>query len=132
MSGPQPLALIVEDHGELADVFQMAFQEAGYGTQVATDGHEALARLEQVVPAVLALDLQLPLVSGGDVLRRLRGDRRLDGMRVILVTAEPHLAREVQELADLVLLKPVSFNQLRDLASRLRPGDGDGVSLGSE
>ncbi|HSM54626.1 MAG TPA: response regulator [Candidatus Sulfomarinibacteraceae bacterium] len=126
MSGQQPLALIVEDHGELADVFQMAFREAGYETEVAKDGWQALARLETVVPDVIALDLQLPLVSGGDVLRRLRGDDRLDAMRVILVTAEPHLAREVQELADLVLLKPVSFNQLRDLASRLRPGATDG------
>jgi hypothetical protein len=38
---------------------------------------------------------------------------------VIIATADPRMAEVLQEEADLVLLKPIGFGQLRDLASRL-------------
>jgi hypothetical protein len=40
---------------------------------------------------------------------------------VVIATADPQMADELQDRSDLVLLKPVSFNQLRDLAARLAP-----------
>ena len=119
----KPLALIIEDDFDAAIIFEEALQAAGFETEHISDGHIALERLSQTTPAMIALDLHLPHVSGKDILHRIRADERLANTRVMLVTADSHLAETLRNKANLVLLKPISFSQLRDLASRLRPPD---------
>jgi DNA-binding response OmpR family regulator len=119
----KPLALIVEDDQKQATIFAQALRMAEFETEVIRDGNEALNRLASVVPAVVVLDLHLPQVGGKDILQEIRADSRLDNTRVILATADALLADSLQSEADLVLLKPISFGQLRDLAKRLRPAD---------
>jgi CheY-like chemotaxis protein len=53
-------------------------------------------------------------------LRQIRADARLAGTRVIIATADPLMAQTLNDAADLVLIKPISFSQLRDLAKQLR------------
>ena len=65
------------------------------------------------------LDLHLPHVSGPDILRHIRVDARLTETRVIVATAHARIAESIRREADLVLLKPISFSQLRDLAAIL-------------
>lgn len=65
------------------------------------------------------LDLRLPRVPGPDILRQIRADARLAETRVIIASAHPHIAEDIRKEADLVLLKPISFSQLRDLAAIL-------------
>lgn len=119
----KPLALIVEDDQKQATIFAQALRMAEFETEVIRDGNEALSRLAAVAPAVVVLDLHLPQVGGKDILQQIRADSRLDNTRVILATADALLADSLQLEADLVLLKPISFGQLRDLAKRLRPDD---------
>lgn len=116
-----PLALIIEDDKKQATIFSQALQMADFDTEVISDGHAGIARLAQVVPAIVVLDLHLPYLSGKDILRNIRADERLQNTRVILATADALLAQSLNSDADLVLLKPISFNQLRDLAQRLYP-----------
>ena len=71
------------------------------------------------MPDVVVLDLHLPRVAGMDILHQIRADERLTGTRVIVATAHPRMAESLRDEADLVLLKPISFSQLRDLASIL-------------
>ena len=118
-----PLALIVEDDPDLAMIFANALQDAAFETETIRDGQTALARLANTTPAIVVLDLHLPYISGPDILQQIRADARLAETRVILATADPVMADTLQEEADLVLLKPVSFDQLRDLAMRLYPRD---------
>ncbi len=115
------LALIIEDDKKLAEIFAQALKAAGYQTEGIQDGQEALERLTEITPAVVVLDLHLPRVSGKDILRQIRADARLAKTRVMLATADPLMAETLRDTADLVLLKPISFNQLRDLAARLHP-----------
>ena len=117
----KPLALIIEDDRQQAIIFDQALRMAGFETRVIQDGKAALERLAVVVPALVVLDLHLPYVSGADILRQIRADERLAETRVILATADPLMAEPLQSESDLVLLKPISFGQLRDLATRLRP-----------
>lgn len=119
MSGAQ--ALIIEDYEDTAVVFANALREAGFEAEILRAGDEAIARLAGPPPAVVILDLDLPRISGVEILHRIRADERLEGTNVIVATAFPDLAADVEEEADLVLIKPVSFSQLRDLVSRLRP-----------
>ncbi len=114
----KPLALVIEDNEDQSWVFATALQQAGYATEAVRDGLTALKRLSELTPNIVVLDLHLPQISGEDLLRKIRGDRRLANMRVILATADALKAEELQSQADLVLLKPISFTQLSLLAGR--------------
>lgn len=114
----RPLAVVVEDHGGTADLFVKALEAAGFATVVIADGRQALAQLPSLRPALITLDLKLPYVPGEQVLREIRANEGLAKARVVLVTAEQQLASHLEEDVDLILLKPVPFDQLRELASR--------------
>jgi CheY-like chemotaxis protein len=114
-----PFVLIVEDDEMLAEVFSLALQAGDFEIARAKDGPAALAWLAETAPDLVILDLHLPRISGPEILARIRADERLAQTKVILTTADYRLADTLRERADLVLLKPVSPDQLRTLASRL-------------
>jgi len=99
----------------------MALNKAGYSTESIHNGKDAQKRLKEVVPHVVILDLHLPDIDGNIILGQIRNDKRLSKANVILATADAVFAEALQSQAELVLLKPVSFSQLSDLASRFNP-----------
>ncbi len=113
------LGLIIEDDDDLSVIFSEALQAAGFKTEIIQSGDQALARLAVTTPDVVVLDLHLPRVAGMDILHQIRADARLVKTRVIVATAHPRMAESLRDEADLVLLKPISFSQLRDLAAIL-------------
>ncbi len=118
----KPFALIIEDDEMLATIFEQALVMADYDTEVIRDGRQATTRLlEGTVPDVITLDLHLPYVSGEDLLKQIRADSRFDQTKVIIATADARMGEYLDKKADLVLIKPIRFSQLRDLAARLRP-----------
>ena len=125
------LAFIVEDHLDAATIFSEALRAAGFKTEVIQSGDVAMERLSETVPNMVILDLNLPQVSGTEILAHIRSDDRLAETCVIVATAHPQLADGVQGEADLVLLKPISFTQLRSLAARLSSSHASGAEPGS-
>ena len=123
IAGKLPFALIIEDDEDLVDIFASALENAEYETETVQDGNKALQRLSETEPAIVVLDLHLPHVSGEKILRYIRGEERLAQTRIMLATADPLLAERLRSEVDLVLIKPISFSQLRDLSARLRPPD---------
>lgn len=117
----KPLALVIEDDVDLANIFAEALQAADFDTEIIAAGDVALNRLKTVVPLVVVLDLHLPRVSGMEILPQIRSDARLAKTRVIVASADPVMADSMADIADLVLIKPISFGQLRDMAARLKP-----------
>ena len=115
----KPLALIIEDNQDQNLVFTTAMNQAGFETESILEGYAAQVRLTEVVPALVVLDLHIPGVNGETLLRQIRSDKRLAGVRVMLATADASLAKDLQSQADLVLLKPISFAQLSQLGHRL-------------
>lgn len=115
-----PLALIIEDDLPHANLFSEALQKAGFNTEVIRDGQAAITRLAEIMPALVVLDLHLPHISGEDILNYIRRDDRLVKTRVVLASADPQMASVMREKADLVLIKPISYFQLKQLAIRLR------------
>ena len=111
------MALIVEDDEDAASIFARALQDAGFESEIVRAGDEALTWLARLAPGVVILDLELPRVLGEDVLHQIRADARLTKTCVIVATAYPDLAAGLKDEADLVLIKPVGYGQLRDLAT---------------
>lgn len=119
----KPFALIIEDHLATAEFFATALSESGYETEIIRSGQAAIDRLPDVVPDLIILDLNLPHVHGAEILKAVRRDERLADTRVIVATTHWQGAEQVEKDADLVILKPIGFEQLRDLASRFLPKD---------
>ena len=117
----KPLALIIEDNIDLAAILASSLQAIGFEVETIHDGGKALARLAEIVPTLVVLDLHLPHLSGTNALRQIQSDRRLLETRVVIATADAAMADELRDKADLVLLKPLSISQIRDLATRLVP-----------
>ena len=115
----KPIAFIIEDDPQLSQIFTLTLSEL-FEIEAITDGTQALARLANVVPKLIVLDINLPGASGAQILNSIRADTRFDSTRVILATANPRQADELRDKADIVLLKPVSIVQLRDFAERMK------------
>ena len=117
---PKPFVLIVEDERDIAALFRHLMDVAGYRTEIAANGTLALERLSIIQPDIVLLDLSLPRTSGDVVLQQMRADKRLQDIPVIVVTAHYELARQLAVEPDLLILKPVSSQQLISLVERLR------------
>lgn len=114
-------ALVVEDDPLVAELFQRALQDAGYQAEVMDNGHKAQAHLIFTSPDLVVIDVHLPSLSGGILLRQVRGQQRLWHTRIIVVTGDPVAAKEFEPLADEVLVKPVGYEELRRLAEQFIP-----------
>lgn len=114
----KPVALIIEDDLEIAKILSISLKNE-FEVEILTDGSAAITRLAQVVPLLIVLDLHLPVVSGMDILAHIRSDARFNGTKIIVCTADALRAEEMRGQVDLVLLKPVSPVQLRELAFRM-------------
>jgi CheY-like chemotaxis protein len=113
------IAWVIEDDSLSGDIFSLALREAHYETLVVRDGLEALERLHHTAPDLIILDIHLPGISGEVLLDYIRDTPHLAKTRVIVLTADPAMVDSIGDKADLALIKPVGFNQLKDLASRI-------------
>ncbi|NUM49013.1 MAG: response regulator [Anaerolineales bacterium] len=114
-----PLAFVIEDDRNLSFAYAEAVEDAGYQTKIFRDGSEGLENLKASVPSLLVLDLNLPGVHGLDILKYVRADERFKNSRIIITTADDRTATTLYGQADIVLVKPIGYSQLRDLAARL-------------
>jgi DNA-binding response OmpR family regulator len=120
----KPVALIVEDDRDVVALFRHVLDIAGYHTEIVLNGKEAMERLEASQPNIVLLDLQLPGMSGVDILTRMRANDRLQNTPVIVITAFPVYAASLPVEPDLLLYKPVDINQLSNLVQRLQATQG--------
>jgi DNA-binding response OmpR family regulator len=111
--------LIIEDDPKLNEIIAITLK-ADFEIETCTNGNTGLNRLSEIIPDIVILDLNLPGASGKEILNKIRADQRLSKTRVILTTADERLAETLTDDADIVLLKPVSPVQLRELTLRLR------------
>jgi CheY-like chemotaxis protein len=120
----KPIALIVEDDRDIVALFRHVLDVAGYQTEIVLDGKDAMDRLEVMRPNIVLLDLQLPRLSGVEILKRMRDDERLMRVPVVVITAYAPYADSLPVEPDLLLLKPVDINQLSSLVQRLQATQG--------
>lgn len=117
------LALIIEDDEDLASIFATAMRSVGFEVEHVADGRMAQSRLKSgPAPYLILLDMHLPHISGADLLTNvIRKDPRFADTIVIITTADARMGEAYTEQVDFVMIKPISFVQLRDLTSRLKP-----------
>jgi two-component system phosphate regulon response regulator PhoB len=107
--------LIVDDERDLASVIDFNLRQAGFETQCAFTGADALAQLRRRVPDLVLLDLMLPDVGGTEICRQLKADPRTRHVPVVMLTARSDEVDRVVgfELgADDYVTKPFSAREL--------------------
>jgi CheY-like chemotaxis protein len=125
----KPFALIVEDNRDIVALFQHVLDLAGYQTEIVMDGKEAMARIAARPPDIVLLDLQLPGMTGLDILKHMRTSERLSSIPIVVVTAFQNYTTGLPYQPDLVLLKPVNIHQLSNLVQKLQPTRGPAREL---
>jgi DNA-binding NtrC family response regulator len=108
-----PLVLIADDDPEILRILRLGLVSKGYDVVTAQNGQAALTMLEQQDPQLVFLDIEMPKVSGIDVLRRIRQDR--PALPVVIMTAHATIARAVEAMkegATEFLTKPFKIDQM--------------------
>lgn len=115
----KPFALIIEDERDIAALFRHVMDLLGFQTEIVSHGQTAIERIAGSQPDIVLLDLNLPGVSGGRILEIIRKEKRLRHTKVVVITGHAHVVGGLSVQPDLVLLKPVSIEQLTNLVSRI-------------
>lgn len=105
--------LIAEDDAPLATFIAKAFNSEDHTTEIAASGDDALERLQKGAYDLLILDLNLPVISGSEVLAKVRGNDA--DIPILILTASGEVGERVACLdagADDYLTKPFSFSEL--------------------
>ena len=106
-----PRILVVDDHHRLRETLRLVLEDAGYCVTKARDGQQALASIDADRPDLVLSDLQMPAMTGGELLYCLR--RRAPGLRVVLMSADPRVvALGEHQGADATLVKPFDHEAL--------------------
>jgi len=78
--------LVIEDNLAFRDLLRLHLRQAGHTVQIAEDPEEGLRSLLDTPPDLILLDLDLPYLSGFEVLEALRSDPASQKIPVIIVT----------------------------------------------
>lgn len=133
-AGAAPVILLVEDNPRDEELALLALERShiANGVVVAHDGVEALDYLFGTgehadrdtgqLPQVVLLDLNLPRLSGLDVLERVRADQRTQYLPVVILTSsdeETDLLRSYKLHVNSYIRKPLDFSQFQDAVQQL-------------
>lgn len=97
--------LVVDDEPGYVDLLRDMLVSKGYVVPTAYDGREAIAKVESEKPDLIILDIKMPKISGYEVCRLLRDDKRFKDIPVIMLTA----LRELEDVKTGMSLGAVSF-----------------------
>ena len=121
-NGAQLTVMVVEDFEDNRFMMRRLLEMSGYRVVEATNGQEAVetARLER--PDLILMDLSLPLLDGLAATRRIREQAELRDVPIVAVSAHDTADFHADALAagcNEYVTKPIDFDQLEDLLSRL-------------
>ena len=112
--------LLLVDDSEAVLAFEKAALSGHYAISTAMTGKEALAKIPQLDPAAILLDLSMPEMDGDEVLARLQADAQLKRIPVIIVSSEKQRAEGcLRAGAKAFLAKPVRAPDLLPLVERV-------------
>jgi len=113
-----PLILVVDDSITVRRVTQRLLKREGYRVALASDGLDALEKLQEEKPTVVLSDIEMPRMDGFDLARNIRADAQLRDLPIIMITsriAGKHREHAKELGVDHYLGKPYSEDELLGL-----------------
>jgi len=110
-------ALVVDDSITVRRVTQRFLERNGMRVMTAKDGIDALSILQEHMPDVILLDIEMPRMDGYELASQVRADGRLQDIPIVMITSrvgEKHRARAIEIGVNDYLGKPYQENELLD------------------
>lgn len=107
--------LVVDDIADNVEILRMRLTALGYEVIEASDGEQALAKVAETLPDLVLLDIMMPKIDGLEVVRRIKADKTLPFIPVVMVTAKATPKDVVAGLdagGDDYLTKPIDHGAL--------------------
>jgi CheY-like chemotaxis protein len=120
MAAQGPTVLVIDDNEGLVTLLQRYLTDQACQVVAATDGIAGLSLAQELRPDAIVLDVMMPATHGWEVLQRLRADKRLSSIPVIIcsVINNPDLAQALG--ASMFLAKPVRQDDILSALSHLQ------------
>jgi two-component system alkaline phosphatase synthesis response regulator PhoP len=87
--------LLVDDESDFLDPIAFWLEAKGYSVRTSSNGQEALKLIEEEVPDIILLDVNMPIMDGVETLKRIRADH--ETLPIIMITAELEKISVLQE-----------------------------------
>ena len=103
--------LVVEDDSTLRAVIRLVLEREGYQISEAQNGRAALTAMAGEMPDVAVVDLKMPVMDGGELIKHMRADARLAAIPIVLLSG---FGENIDggHAADVVLAKPFEPQRL--------------------
>ncbi|MDB4934283.1 MAG: transcriptional regulator [Labilithrix sp.] len=104
-----PLVLVVDDYEDTREMYASSLADAGYRVEQAANGQEALDAIARSKPALVLMDLSMPVLDGWEATKRIKSDASTSDVVVVAISGQgtdSGLRRATQAGADAVLTKP--------------------------
>jgi len=111
--------LVVDDEPSVLDTIGLILESEGYQVRTASNGVEALAEIEREAPALVLLDIMMPVMNGYELLDRLRAE----GQRVpvVFISAAARAKEAAARFSVPFVAKPFDIDKLLAAVSRVIP-----------
>ncbi len=111
--------LICDDEEGIVEIMTIVLEGKGYQTKALSNAKHIFSTIEKWQPELIFIDLWMPEISGDEVVRELKKNKKTANIPVIIVTAN----KDSQKIADGVgadnyISKPFDIAELEDMASK--------------
>ena len=118
--------LIVDDDPNIRELISVNLQSAGYSVITASNGNDAMEKINAQVPELIILDIMMPEIDGWELCKWIRDDPRMESVKILMLTAkgtdrDKLIGREIFK-ADEYMTKPFEIELLQQTVSRLLYG----------
>ncbi len=130
--------LVVDDEIHILELLKFNLEISGYEVICLDDGNEGLEFLQKEKPDLVLLDWMLPNISGIEILKKIRENREISKLPVIMLTAKNMEDDKIEGLdkgADDYITKPFSVKELKarikTVLRRYKASEGNCISAGN-
>ena len=113
--------LVVDDNRDNVEILRAFLESRGYRVASAVDGKSALAKIEEVHPNLVLLDVMMPGIDGWEVCRTIKNHPDHGATKVVMVTAKGDFEDKYEGMrsgADDYVVKPVDLSELEEKVRR--------------
>ena len=107
------VALVVDDSMLIRHTVCRYLEERGFTVESATNGQEALEALKRVRPDIIVTDIQMPIMSGTELITAVKSDLGLVAIPIVIVASKQTGLEEIEKRASFTIFKDINIeNQL--------------------
>ena len=125
------LALVVDDSMVIRHTICRFLEERGYVVEVASNGREALEIASGKLPGLIITDMQMPTMSGGELITALKSKPETAGIPIVILTGRSSGYDRGETRAEFTIFKDIDINEQLDHALQSLSGKAKAQSSGN-